>query len=560
MIKALLVGINSYPQSELNGCINDVRDVSEYLVTRREYRTDSIQLLLDKQATKNGLLDALRDMIGGSEPGDHLLFHFSGHGAQMESKDSGEADGLDEVLCPIDFDWDEPDSAIRDDELKDVLDRTPKGVRVTMVIDACHSGDMKRLMNKDVKPRRLLPPEGLKKRFAGKRGKPRSVRNLGPVSLFISACESHETAADTEFGGRWNGAFTHHWLDQLESTPGASVRELRDEILPDLEEYRMRPTVDGPRSLWSSPYLHKGTENATPPAPAAKPTLWKPSPYDNWESVRAELLRRHPGKDDSVAAVVRRLPADSRAARNHPGYSGNAYFETHGREEALVRGSRGGTVARAFWWGFHIEISHEDLQIFLGAADPINAIIATVGTQTGPAAPFVALAAAFVAGALGLLRGLDRGMGVYISMAWLVPGIFIPTTVVPIRSISNGNGNGNPKGSRDGTENLVNFGSQAITEEAANLIADFDFLRHPAEGFVTWYNDTDQRIHVQTFDQLDAVRWVRYEERYIAPKQVVRITARGNPIHVLVASNGCTFDCNKEQAYLFNGVNVLEKT
>ncbi|MFN0249067.1 MAG: hypothetical protein ACKV2T_19440 [Kofleriaceae bacterium] len=92
--------------------------------------------------------------------------------------------------------------------------------------------------------------------------------------------------------------------------------------------------------------------------------------------------------------------------------------------------SRGGTVARAFWWGFHIQISREDLMTFLSAADPINAMIGTIGGGIpSPASPFIAIAAAFVAGALGLMRSLDRGRGVYVSMLWIAPGIFVPTSV-----------------------------------------------------------------------------------------------------------------------------------
>jgi hypothetical protein len=90
---------------------------------------------------------------------------------------------------------------------------------------------------------------------------------------------------------------------------------------------------------------------------------------------------------------------------------------------------RGGTVVRAFWWGFHVEISHQDLAAFLSTAAPINMIAAAIGPVTGPAAPFVALVAGFIAGALELLRGLDRGRGVYVSMSWFAPGVFVPTSV-----------------------------------------------------------------------------------------------------------------------------------
>jgi hypothetical protein len=92
--------------------------------------------------------------------------------------------------------------------------------------------------------------------------------------------------------------------------------------------------------------------------------------------------------------------------------------------------AKGGTVARAFWWGFHVQISREDLRSFLDGAGSVNAIVAAFGGSIpSPAQPFITLAAVFVSGALGLLESLDRGSGVYISMTWFAPGIFVPTSV-----------------------------------------------------------------------------------------------------------------------------------
>jgi hypothetical protein len=108
-------------------------------------------------------------------------------------------------------------------------------------------------------------------------------------------------------------------------------------------------------------------------------------------------------------------------------------------------------------------------------------------------------------------------------------------------------------------DNLLDFGIKTITQQGAKLIENLQFLYQPAEGYVTWLNDTNETIAVQTFDQDDAVRWVRYEERKIAPRQVVQLTARGERIHILVQSNGCTYDCTKGTAYLFDGNNVHAK-
>ena len=75
-------------------------------------------------------------------------------------------------------------------------------------------------------------------------------------------------------------------------------------------------------------------------------------------------------------------------------------------------------------------LSHADVQSFLSFVDP-----------TGPVAAFfrrilpqdyarwIDVVAPYVTGALGLIRGVDRGRGVYISMSWFAPGVFVPTSV-----------------------------------------------------------------------------------------------------------------------------------
>jgi hypothetical protein len=105
------------------------------------------------------------------------------------------------------------------------------------------------------------------------------------------------------------------------------------------------------------------------------------------------------------------------------------------------------------------------------------------------------------------------------------------------------------------TDILLQFGAQIITEEGAKIIKNLDFLYHPAEGYVSFYNATDNYFYVETLDEK-----IRYEERRIAPREVVRLTARGNMIHIRVRENGATYDCDKQQAYLFDGQNTYVRT
>jgi type IV secretory pathway VirB2 component (pilin) len=87
-------------------------------------------------------------------------------------------------------------------------------------------------------------------------------------------------------------------------------------------------------------------------------------------------------------------------------------------------------VARAFWWGLQIEITSQDLSGLLNAADPNGDVVQFVrNVLPGDYAKWIDVIAPFIVAGTSLLRGLDKGRGVYISMSWFAPGILIPTTV-----------------------------------------------------------------------------------------------------------------------------------
>lgn len=74
----------------------------------------------------------------GCQPGDSLVFHFSGHGSQKKNYTGDEIDGYDETLCPTDF---RTQGMIVDDEINATIVRPlPRGVQLHAIIDACHSG------------------------------------------------------------------------------------------------------------------------------------------------------------------------------------------------------------------------------------------------------------------------------------------------------------------------------------------------------------------------------------------------------------------------------------
>ena len=81
---------------------------------------------------------ALYWLVQGCQPGDSLVFHFSGHGSQLRNYTGDELDGFDETLCPMDY---QTQGMILDDEINATIVRPlPPGVKLHAIVDACHSG------------------------------------------------------------------------------------------------------------------------------------------------------------------------------------------------------------------------------------------------------------------------------------------------------------------------------------------------------------------------------------------------------------------------------------
>ena len=145
--RALLVGIDYHGTSgELQGCCNDVWKMNSFLISHGWSGADGSMLCLtddgrsekNRMPTKANMIAAMQWLTAGAVPGDLLFFHFSGHGGQQVDSHGDEEDGYDETICPLDF---TSSGQISDDVLFDILVRPlPAGVRLTVVLDCCHSG------------------------------------------------------------------------------------------------------------------------------------------------------------------------------------------------------------------------------------------------------------------------------------------------------------------------------------------------------------------------------------------------------------------------------------
>ena len=144
--KALLIGINYRgTSSQLNGCINDVKKVKEYLINKAEFPKSNILTLTDhigsrKNPTKNNILTGIRWLVSNlptNKPVE-LFFQFSGHGSHTYDISGDEEDGRDETIVPLDYN---KNGVILDDDLKThLVDSLPDNVELFCLMDCCHSG------------------------------------------------------------------------------------------------------------------------------------------------------------------------------------------------------------------------------------------------------------------------------------------------------------------------------------------------------------------------------------------------------------------------------------
>ena len=229
--KALLVGINKYkiPGADLNGCVNDVTNVRDILLKYFGFTTRDIRMLVDERATKKNIINGLNWLVNKASAGDCLLFHFSGHGSQVVDTDGDEPkDRLDEILCPHDMDWD--GTYIVDDELRKIFETLPKGAKIEVILDSCHSGTGTReaaaiaALPKELafKPRFLKPPADIAGRVDEEMETRKLLRNssIQMNCVLFAACKDNQTSADAYINGTYNGAFTYFFCKQTRDTQG----------------------------------------------------------------------------------------------------------------------------------------------------------------------------------------------------------------------------------------------------------------------------------------------------------------------------------------------------
>lgn len=177
MRKALVVGVNDYPQCPLDGCINDAKEVASLLEHHEDGSPNfSVRRILSDSSkiTRSGLRNEVAALFSGDP--ETALFYFSGHG-YLNSFGG----------YVVTQDTQSYDEGVSMDDILHVANSSTARNRI-IILDCCHAGTMGSPAIK----------EGL-------------TSGLADGVTVLVACRSSEAAVES--GG--HGVFTSLLLDAL---------------------------------------------------------------------------------------------------------------------------------------------------------------------------------------------------------------------------------------------------------------------------------------------------------------------------------------------------------
>ena len=210
---ALLIGCNYLgTRYQLNGCINDVKDVEIKL--KSQYKFNNILIMTDntpKKPTKENILDEIKTLLTNANSGDKVFLLFSGHGTTIKDTNSDEKDGVDELFVPLDF------NCISDDEIKSVINNNlKKDVTLFCLFDCCHSGTILDLRYQ------YFDSEN----YDNSSENTNETETVGNV-VMISGCRDSQFSADAYINFKSQGAATWSFLDALSNNnPNLTWKDL----------------------------------------------------------------------------------------------------------------------------------------------------------------------------------------------------------------------------------------------------------------------------------------------------------------------------------------------
>lgn len=239
--RSLHIGLNAVDPNRyegwsgpLNSCVNDARDMEEF-ARARGFRTTT---LLNENATRGSVLEALGDALGALGRGDMLLVTYSGHGGETPDWNGDEGDGIDETWCLR-------DGQLIDDELWHLWVGAAAGLRIVVLSDSCNSGTVVKMMDGSVLPLELPGVKAMPRALAGRVYRKNralydglalrpsaDLASLGASVLLLSGSQDGAPSYDGIGNSQFTGALLQACTRDMPDDYRHLHRRLRNQLLP----------------------------------------------------------------------------------------------------------------------------------------------------------------------------------------------------------------------------------------------------------------------------------------------------------------------------------------
>ena len=183
---------------------------------------EQIRILIDEEATREGVLEAMTDVFGQAGPKDLVLFYFSGH-------------GLNGSFLPIDFDG--YNNKLTHEEIAKAFNDCKARYKIC-IADACHSGSLIAMRSGETETPISQYYQNLAKSVAG--------------TALIMSSKGDETSLES--AGLRQGVFSHFLIRGLKGEADTnkdkivSIKEIYDFVYTNVRAYtgnRQSPVIKG---------------------------------------------------------------------------------------------------------------------------------------------------------------------------------------------------------------------------------------------------------------------------------------------------------------------------
>ncbi|MGM5034948.1 caspase family protein [Tardiphaga sp. 803_E3_N1_3] len=207
--RALVIGVANYEDVGTlpEAVLNDARDIAETLQAPAYcgYPVQNVTVLIDKQATLEGIRKALADLASAAAADDTVAIFFSGHGARL-----GKGEDATSALVPYDCKRANPKGTTLGEAELSLAIAALQAQRVVVIIDACHAGGAASLKS-DL-------GNGLDKGFHEK-----SLQELASGTGRVVFASSRSTETSLVLKSERNSVFTTAMLSGLKGAAPASA-------------------------------------------------------------------------------------------------------------------------------------------------------------------------------------------------------------------------------------------------------------------------------------------------------------------------------------------------